>query len=66
MLDFGKLKNDSNCSCIFRNSIASHTKLRNFVRHFYNRLRKATVVVQAQMLKFLAKTMYSSCISTQV
>ena len=51
MLDFGKLKNDCNCSCIFRNSIASHTKLCNFVDHFYNRLGKATVIMQAQMSK---------------
>ena len=51
MLDFGKLKNDSNCSCISRNSIASHTKPCNFVRHFYKRLGKATVAMWAQMSK---------------
>ena len=51
MLDFGKLKNDSNCSCISRKSIAFDKKLCNFVRHFKKRLGKATVAMGAQMSK---------------
>ena len=35
--------------CIFRNSIACHTKLCNFRKPFLKRLRKATAVMRAQM-----------------
>ena len=35
IFDFGKLKNSISCSCIFRKSITSHTKLCNSVRHFW-------------------------------
>ena len=39
-------------TCIIRkNSIASHTKRYNFVRHFWKRLEKATVVIRAKMSK---------------
>ena len=51
MFDFGKLKNDSTCFCIFRHPIASHIKLCNFFTAFLKRLRKATAVMQAQMFK---------------
>ena len=48
MLDFGKLNNHSNCSCISRNSTASHTKLCDV---YLKGLGKATVVMRAQMSK---------------
>ena len=49
--DFGKLKSSISCSCIFRKSIMSHTKLCNSVRHFYYRLGRAATAMRAQMSK---------------
>ena len=54
MFDFGKLKNNSNCFCIFRNSRASHTKLCNFRAPFLKRLGKATAVMRVQMSEISA------------
>ena len=53
ILDFGKLKNSClSCSCIFRKSIASHIiMLCNSVHHFWYRLGKAAIAMQAQMSK---------------
>ena len=49
IFDFGKLKNSISCSCIFRKSITSHTKLCNSVRHFHYRLGRAATATRAQM-----------------
>ena len=51
IFDFCKLKNSISCSCIFRKSITSHTKLCNSVRHFYYRLGRAATARRAQMSK---------------
>ena len=44
MLDFGKLKNDGDFSCIFRNSMASHTRT-----PFLKPIGKAPVPMRAQI-----------------
>lgn len=51
IFDFSKLKNSSNCSCIFRKSITSQTKLCNSARHFYYRFGRAATAMRAQMSK---------------
>ena len=51
IFDFGQLKNSISCSCIFRKSITSHTKLCNSVRHFYYGLGRAATAMGAQMSK---------------
>ena len=51
IFDFSKLKNSISCSCIFRKSITSQTKLCNSARHFYYRFWRAATAMWPQMSK---------------